>query len=148
MYDDLSYDAAGGTRVSELTWASSPPGYRRYESTTLVGQGEQVWDEASAAVLTWGIKTRSGFSVMVGSNDELRVVPGQDRVLAARVGPCTLREPVRVVDVVNGPDRRGFAYGTRLGHPVSGEEAFIVHRASDGGVWLTLRSLTRAGRGR
>jgi len=33
-------------------------------------------------------------------------------------------------------------------HPVSGEEAFIVHRTPDGEVWLTLRSLTRASRGR
>ena len=55
---------------------------------------------------------------------------------------------MRVVDVVDEPDRRGFAYGTRMGHPVSGEEAFIVHRSLDGRVWLTLRSLTKAGGGR
>ncbi len=81
--------------------------------------------------------------MVVGSNDDLRVVPGQARVLAARLGPCALREPVRVVAVVDEPHRRGFAYGTRTGHPVSGEEAFIVHRTADGEVWLTLRSLTR-----
>jgi len=35
----------------------------------------------------------------------------------------------------------GFSYRTRPGHPVSGEEAFIVHR--DGGnVFFTVRSLT------
>lgn len=147
VHEDLNYDAAGATQVSELTWASAPPGYRRYEGSTLLGQGQQLWDDASAAVLTWGVKTRSGFSVEMGSNDELRVLPGQDRVLTARLGPCSLREPVRVVDVVDEPDRRGFAYGTRMGHPVSGEEAFIVHRASDGAVWFTLRSLTGAGRG-
>ncbi|MFC7876218.1 DUF1990 family protein [Isoptericola sp. NPDC057391] len=33
------------------------------------------------------------------------------------------------------------------GHPVSGEEAFIVHRDDDGTVRLTLRALTRPGRG-
>ena len=41
----------------------------------------------------------------------------------------------------------GFAYGTLDGHPVSGEEAFVLHRGSDGDVRLTLRSLTRPGRG-
>jgi uncharacterized protein (UPF0548 family) len=34
------------------------------------------------------------------------------------------------------------------GHPVSGEEAFVVHRDAEGHVWLTLRSITRAPRGR
>ncbi|MFC7574081.1 DUF1990 family protein [Klenkia terrae] len=58
-----------------------------------------------------------------------------------------VREPIRVVAVVDTPDRRGFAYGTRPGHPVSGEEAFVVHRDAEGAVWLTLRSLTRPGTG-
>jgi uncharacterized protein (UPF0548 family) len=53
---------------------------------------------------------------------------------------------VRVVAVVDWPTRCGFAYGTLDGHPVSGEEAFIVHRGGDGEVWLTLRSLTRPSR--
>lgn len=42
--------------------------------------------------------------------------------------------------------RCGFAYGTRRGHPVSGEEAFIVHRDEHGQVFLTIRSVTRASR--
>ncbi|MEH3078354.1 MAG: DUF1990 family protein [Quadrisphaera sp.] len=54
-----------------------------------------------------------------------------------------MREPVRVVAVVDTDDRRGFAYGTLRGHPVSGEEAFVVHRDPEGRVHLTLRSLTR-----
>nr|WP_245723533.1 DUF1990 family protein [Microbacterium humi] len=35
-----------------------------------------------------------------------------------------------------------FAYRTLPGHPISGEEAFIVHRNGDS-VVLTIRSLTR-----
>lgn len=57
-------------------------------------------------------------------------------------GPLAVHEPVRVVAVVDTPDTRGFAYGTLRGHPVSGEEAFIVRKAPDGRVTLTLRSLT------
>ena len=72
---------------------------------------------------------------------------GADYRLTARVGPVTVREPVRVVAVVDEPARCGFTYGTLAGHPVSGEEAFIVHRAPDGRVWFTLRSLTRPARG-
>lgn len=53
-----------------------------------------------------------------------------------------------MVALVDEPNRCGFAYGTRDGHPVSGEEAFVVHRSLEGEVWLTLRSLTRPARGR
>ena len=59
-----------------------------------------------------------------------------------------MREPARVVAVVDEPARCGFAYGTLDGHPVSGEESFVVHRSPDGSVWLTLRSLTRPAPGR
>ena len=69
---------------------------------------------------------------------------GQRRWVRARLGPVTVSEPVEVVAVVVEPDRVGFAYGTLEGHPVSGEEAFVVDRDDQDRVWLTLRSLTRA----
>ncbi len=52
-----------------------------------------------------------------------------------------------MVAVVDRPDRCGYAYGTLDGHPVSGEEAFVLHRYPDGAVHLTLRSVTRPGGG-
>lgn len=71
------------------------------------------------------------------------VVEGSVYQITASWGPFAVHEPVQVVAVVDDPDRCGFAYGTSWGHPVSGEEAFIVHRSPDGAVILTLRSLTR-----
>jgi uncharacterized protein (UPF0548 family) len=90
-------------------------------------------------VLAWAVKTRSGFVVGGGA---AHVLPGHDYELTFRAGPVSVREPVRVVAVVDESNRAGFAYGTRPGHPVSGEEAFIVHRDSTGAVRFTLRSLT------
>lgn len=153
----LSYDAVARTEVHAPTWDAHPAGYRRFERSVVIGHGPQAWALA-AVVLEWGVKTRSGFDVHATPSSSpsssspsdptgLGVVSGRDYTLVARIGPVRLREPVRVVDVVDLPDRRGFAYGTRPGHPVSGEEAFIVHRDADGTVWLTLRSLTRAARG-
>lgn len=146
MAADLSYDAVGGTRVAARLWTERPTGYRSFERTVAVGKGEEAWERASEAVLRWGVKTRSGFTVATATG-ELHVRPGQDRDLVAHLGPVTLREPVRVIEVVSEPDRRGFSYGTRVGHPVSGEEAFVVHRSTDGTVWLTVRSLTRGAPG-
>jgi uncharacterized protein (UPF0548 family) len=140
---DLTYDVPGATAPGDVDWRPSPTGFRRWECHIRIGAGEADWAFAADTVLRWGVKTRSGFEVH-GSE---RVLVDQEVTLLARIGPFRLREPARVVAVVERTDRCGFAYGTRAGHPVSGEEAFIVHRSADGTVWLTLRSLTRPGQG-
>jgi uncharacterized protein (UPF0548 family) len=143
----LTYGPAGLTRPDSDRW-DGPPGRRAYERTVRLGRGEECWSAASAAVLAWGVKTGSGFTVepAVPSGGAVRV--GERFWLVARLGPVRVREPVEVVAVVDRDDRRGFAYGTLDGHPVSGEEAFVVHRGPDGAVHLTLRSVTARGRGR
>ncbi|MFJ4220942.1 DUF1990 family protein [Curtobacterium luteum] len=55
----------------------------------------------------------------------------------------TVHAPVRVVSIIDEPDRKGFAYGTLEGHPLSGEESFVVERTSDGSVWLQLRQFSQ-----
>jgi uncharacterized protein (UPF0548 family) len=112
------------------------------ERAVCLGTGDEVWEYASAEVLRWGVKTRSGFTV-----DGDTVAVGRRYWVTARVGPLRVREPVEVVAIVNEPDRKGFAYGTLSGHPVSGEEAFLVDRRPDGSVWLTVRSTTGPSRG-
>ena len=134
-------DATVQTAPAARQW-TRPPG-RTHEQTTVTGSGDAHWAAASAALLAWGVKIRSGFRVEPPG--PVRV--GQDLRLTAVVGPLRVHEPVRVVAVVDTPDRRGFAYATRPGHPVSGEEAFVLHRDPDGRVRLTLRSVTGPGRG-
>jgi uncharacterized protein (UPF0548 family) len=138
----LTYAPVGATAPRDELW-TPPGGPRAYERTVSLGHGEACWQIASTAVVSWGVKTRSGFAV----RPPVRVAEGRDFWLIASVGPVRVREPVRVVAVVDEPDRCGFAYGTLEGHPVSGEEAFVVHRTSDGDVRLTLRSLTGASSG-
>lgn len=55
--------------------------------------------------------------------------------------------PVRVVYVVDEPDRRGAAFGTLPGHPLSGEELFVVERRDDDSVWLTVRIFSKPSSG-
>jgi uncharacterized protein (UPF0548 family) len=141
-----TYAPVGATHPGDETW-TPPAGFRAVEQTVRLGDGRALWETATAALLDWGVKTRSGFTVVPGPGSSQRVRVGTDYWLHAALGPLRLREPVRVVAVVDRPDRRGFAYATLDGHPVSGEEAFVLHRATDGAVFLTLRSLTRAPRG-
>ena len=138
------YDAVGATSPSEPVWTGSTEGYRRLEDVVRVGAGPACWAAATASLLRWGVKTRSGFAVRPAA-DEVRA--GDRRWLVARVGPVRVREPVVVVEVVETPDCVGFSYGTLRGHPVAGEECFVLRRSAAGEVTLTLRSLTRPGRG-
>lgn len=51
--------------------------------------------------------------------------------------------PVRVVYVIDEPERRGAAFGTLPGHALAGEELFLVERRADDSVWLTVRIFSR-----
>lgn len=127
------------TTPAQSDWSLTQSGYRVSSDTAALGTGEDLWQRVSADVLRWTIKTRSGFSV-----DEPGPVSEGDRVnVTASFLGVKVIEPVEVVAVVEESDRVGFSYRTLPGHPVSGEEAFIVHRLGDA-VYLTIRSLTKA----
>lgn len=71
------------------------------------------------------------------------IVNGMTAQLAMSAWPFTGTAPVRVVYVIEEGTRIGFGYGTLAGHPVSGEESFVVERLADDSVWLTVRSFSR-----
>lgn len=141
--EGLNYGPVGGTHPADPIWSAAFPGYRRYERTATIGHGEADWRAACSAVMEWEVKRRSGFRVEPVTGSAIRATAGDEYRVTAAFGPITIHEPVRVVATVETLTRCGFAYGTLPGHPVSGEEAFVVHRSPDGTVWLTLRSLTR-----
>lgn len=127
------------TEPAAESWTPRDAGFRIFESTVVVGEGEELWRRASTDILHWKVKTRSGFRV--GSPGP--VSDGERLLITAGALGLTVTEPVEVVEVVDEPQRVGFAYRTLPGHPVSGEEAFVLHREG-AKVLLTLRSLTRA----
>lgn len=55
----------------------------------------------------------------------------------------TFTAPIRIVFVIEEANRVGFGAGTLPGHPLSGEESFIVDHRDDDSVWLTIRILAR-----
>ncbi len=128
------------TMPESAGWPPSDPAFRRAEVSAVVGRGDDDWRRATHDLLRWAVKTRSGFQV----DADGPVQPGQRERIRVRLPGATIVEPVEVVSVVERPDRVGFAYRTLPGHPVDGEEAFILHRdGADGPISLTVRSLTR-----
>lgn len=138
---ELTYRHVGSTRREDLL-GHPPAGYRPIERRIVLGRGAALFERAADEVLTFGIQRRSGLRPVSGAGlaDGSRAVRVGDRGVL-RLGP--LRLPLEVVDVVDEPRRRGFAYGTRRGHPESGEELFLVEHRRDDSVELLIRAFSR-----
>lgn len=153
-------------------WVDRPADYRHFESAYFVGHGSETFDRCTEELLHWEVKIRSGFDIGAqASEDETgslsadtgslsagtgslsagtgapRVRAGQEPTIFVRLGPFRLPEPARVIEVFESETRRGFTYGTKPGHPITGEESFILIHADDDRVFLVLRSVSRAGMG-
>ncbi|GAA1580723.1 DUF1990 domain-containing protein [Actinoplanes couchii] len=127
----MTYPHVGATRTGRL-----PGGYRHLRHRARIGTGQEVLDRAGAAVLAFRMHRAIGAGVTA---DAGRAAPGV--LLTVRIGP--LRAPCEVVWTLEEGDRIGFAYGTRPGHPASGEEAFVVERDEHDRVWLTVTAFSR-----
>lgn len=139
--EGLNYAPVGIARPD----AATSTGMRVREQRIRLGEGDQLWQRAIAVVSGWAIKKQVRFTV---SPDDDQVVLGRDYDTRFHFGLIRLLEPVRIVWTEEHGELRGFGYGTRTGHPITGEECFLVERDADGVVWLVVRSVSRVSRGR
>lgn len=128
----LTYAEVGATAREPL-----PPGYHHVRASRSLGVVDL--DEVAEILSRWKVQERAG----------VRQVDGPPRVaLGADVTFRFLFQtiPCRVVEVVDEPDRRGFAYGTLPGHPETGEERFLAERdPATGVVTATITAFSIAG---
>jgi uncharacterized protein (UPF0548 family) len=105
-----------------------------------MGQGRAAFESTADSLLRWGLQRGARIRVAASSD---AVEADAVAVLRLGWGPLAVRAPVRVVYLVEEPDRRGFAYGTLPGHPESGEELFVVEYARDGAITLRITAFSR-----
>lgn len=158
----FNYTPVGTTGVGDSTGIQSRRN-RISEERIIIGHGQARWEHAWKETLSRRIQHRAGCSILpldpptrtTGDTEPRRksdttyvpVQPGLAVRLRRRIGPLPMTMPIRVVFVLEEPDRKGFAFGTLAGHPVSGEVAFLVERRPDDSVWFILRSLSGPGKG-
>ncbi|WP_144872981.1 DUF1990 family protein [Microbacterium sp. 1.5R] len=104
-----------------------PSGLRAEERSVEVP--ETARPAVSALIRSWEFKRRAGFGTPDAAPKE-----GQEGRLSKRVLGVRFSEPIRVV----WASEHGFGYETRPGHPLYGEESFVL----DDGVF-TARSISR-----
>ncbi|WP_181765065.1 DUF1990 family protein [Streptomyces albidus (ex Kaewkla and Franco 2022)] len=132
----LNYPGVGATREGAAAW---PSGFRKLEVRTRVGHGDADFAVAAGAVSRWGMHRAAGVRF---DTDAREAAPGVDVMVGLGVGPLRLHAPCRVVWTAQEKLRAGWAYGTLPGHPVRGEEAFVVIQDDDGTVWLEVRAFS------
>jgi uncharacterized protein (UPF0548 family) len=121
---DLTYAEVGATRPG----SHLPDGYHHVHRRARLGEGQATFTAAVAGLRSWRMYREAGIAVRT---EAPAVAEGADLATGMGVGPLRLWAPCRVVWVVDTPTRFGYGLGTLPGHPVSGEESFLV--SLDGG---------------
>lgn len=145
MTGDLTYSDVWATARPDLL-DNPPRGFRPMVREALLGHGQQTFAHAADETMRFGIQRRSGLRVIrrAGLADGDSPVREGDIALLRLTGPLAVAPiAVRIVAVIDEPRRRGFVYGTRRGHPESGEESFVVEWRTDDTVWLEIRAFSR-----
>ncbi len=127
-------DEPGG----ESATAAGPAGYTRLALSTILVRRD--FQGAVSDLLTWRVHERAGLRV---DASDIPLQIGTVTLMRWGVGPLSLTIPCRVVDVSDDARRGGFTYGTLRGHPVSGEEEFLLEHRDDGAIEFTITALSR-----
>lgn len=131
-------EAAPLTYAFDRATGQIPVGYHQLRHSRTLQRRDL--DGAAGDLLAWRMHERSGLHVRAA---DVPLREGTVVLMRWTLGPFTVSIPCRVVEVVNEPGRRGFTYGTLLGHPESGEEQFLLEEQDDGGIRLTVSAFSR-----
>ncbi|MEU8341829.1 Uncharacterized protein, UPF0548 family [Actinomadura meyerae] len=132
---DFTYAEVGATRD-----AGRPPGYRHMRERVPVGHGAEAFRNASDALMEFWMHRALPARVDASAR---RAAPGVSVAVRLGAGPLRLVAPCRIVWTREEERYAGWAYGTLPGHPLAGEESFVVHRDEEDDVWLTVTLFSR-----
>lgn len=129
----FSYREVGATRSE-----AAPPGYNVDHNRIRLGDGEDVYLRAVAALRSWR-QFDLGWVTIVPRNTPVEV--GSTVAVQARTFGFWSLSAARVVYVIEDVarvKRFGFAYGTLPNHVECGEERFTIEQGEDGSVWYDI----------
>ena len=118
-----------------------PSGYRHTQTEEVIGKGREAFNKAGYALMHWDIHREAGFQVQP-QHDSVRA--GERVGLVMPVAPFTgVTAICKVVQVVAEGDTIGFVYGTLPGHPMMGEESFVLSHRPDDSVVLRVTAVSK-----
>jgi uncharacterized protein (UPF0548 family) len=132
-----TYPDLGATLVGKR-----PEGFHHDSYEIVLGNGVDTFDRAVTGLKNWEAHRIAGVRVFP---EELEIQSGATVIVTVGTPLIALAAPCRIVSVIDGQNRWGFAYGTLPGHPESGEEAFAVSIAPDERVRFEITAFSRPG---
>jgi uncharacterized protein (UPF0548 family) len=108
----------------------------------VLGNGSAAFQRAVAGLKAWEAHRLPGVRVFP---DDQEIRTGATVVVTLGAPIVALAAPCRIVSVIDGQTRWGFAYGTLPGHPEEGEEAFVVSMSPDETVRFEIEAFSRPG---
>ncbi len=142
MVEDLEGAAPTYSEIGATLTGKRPEGYHHDHSEIVLGQGPGKFQRAVTGLKTWKAHRLPGMGIF----------PGDQAIRTAATVIVTLGTPImalavpcRIVAVIDGQTRWGFAYGTLPGHPEQGEEAFAISVAPDQTVRFEIEAFSRPG---
>ncbi len=125
------------------TLAGTPPeGFAHDHYAAVLGHGSEAFQRAVTGLKTWEAHRLPGMRVFP-DGQEIRT--GATVVVTLGTSIAALAVPCRIIGVIDGQTRWGFAYGTLPGHPEQGEESFVVSIAPDQTVRFEIDAFSRPG---
>lgn len=132
-----TYDELGATLLGKR-----PEGFHHHRYDVVLGSGADVFDRAVAGLKRWEAHRIAGVRVYPERQEISR---GATVIVTVGTPLLALAAPCRIVSIIDGQNRWGFAYGTLPGHPEQGEEAFVVSIAPDETVRFEIEAFSRPG---
>jgi uncharacterized protein (UPF0548 family) len=118
-----------------------PEGFHHDRYETVLGVGPEVFERAVTGLRTWQAHRLPGLRILP---DHQEIRTGMTIIVTLGTPILALAAPCRIVSVIEGQVRWGFAYGTLPGHPEQGEEAFIVSISADQTVRFEIEAFSRS----
>lgn len=122
--------------------AKRPDGFHHDHYDAMIGQGTEMFQRAVSGLKTWQAHRLPGMRVFP---DQQEIRTGATVVVTIGTPLAALAAPCRIVGVIDGQTRWGFAYGTLPGHPEQGEELFAVSMSPDETVQFEIEAFSRPG---
>src|SRR5271155_3215192 len=119
-----------------------PQGFHHDHYEIVLGQGSGTFQRAVKGLKTWKAHRLPGMAVFP---DDQAIHTGTTVVVTIGTPIVALAVPCRIVSVIDGQTRWGFAYGTLPGHPEQGEEAFVISVSPDQTVRFEIEAFSRPG---
>lgn len=123
--------AAVGVGLPMTARAGREHGWSTHPWTHHIGMGQERFEAASVALLTWHMHRCSGAWV---DPDTPSAAPGQHMLSSLGIGPFRLPEPCVVLEVVQTPEQTVMHYQALSGHALEGEERFTISWGPDRSV--------------